>query len=51
MQISDGGIDGNFVFPLELDPHCSELSVGAGSGNNVIHDVDVDCVQDNHVCC
>lgn len=50
MQVSDGGVDGDFVFPLKFDPHRAEFGVGAGSGNDVVHDVDVDCVQHHDIC-
>jgi hypothetical protein len=48
-EICQRGVDGYFVFPLELGPHLSELGVGAGRRYYVVHDVDVDVVQDHHV--
>ena len=41
VDIGYGSIDGNFIFPLELGPHLTELGVRAGSGDDVIHDVDM----------
>ena len=36
------------VLPFELGPHGAELDIGAGGGRDVVHDVDVDVVQDHH---
>ena len=41
VNVGDGRIDGNLVLPLELRPHLTELGIRAGSGDDVIHDVDV----------
>lgn len=49
VQVGDGCVDGDFIFPLELDPHGAKLGVGTRSRNDVVHDVDVDGVEDDHV--
>ena len=49
MQIADRGVHDDLVLPLELDPHLSELVVGAGGRNDVVHDVDVNVIQHDTV--
>ena len=39
----------NLVLPLELSPHCAELGFCTGSRHDVVHDVDVNVVKDDHV--
>lgn len=39
----------HLVFPLKLCPHLSEFRIGAGSGLDVVHDVDVDVTEDDTV--
>lgn len=39
------------VFPFKVLPHLSEFMVCAAGWNNVIHNVDMDSVQDHHICC
>ncbi len=41
------GVDDDFVFPFELGPHGPELYVGALGGEDVVHDVNVDVVEDH----
>lgn len=37
------------ILPFEFRPHGTELSIGASRGNDVVHDVDVDIVQNHTV--
>ncbi len=39
----------HLIFPLEFGPHCSEFCFGARSWHDVIHDVDVNIVEDDDV--
>ena len=48
-QLGQGRVDRHLVLPLELRPHRSELGLCAGSGNDVVHDVDVNVIEDHHV--
>lgn len=48
-EIRDIGVDSHLVLPLKLGPHLSELGVIAGSGHDVVHDVDVDVVEHHTV--
>ena len=48
-EVRQRGVDGHLVLPLELRPHGSELGLGAGGGHDVVHDVDVDVVENHHV--
>ena len=48
-EVRDVGVDGHLVLPLKLRPHLSELCVVAGGRHDVVHDVDVNVVQDNTV--
>jgi len=49
MQVCDVGVDGDLVFPLKLGPHLAELGVRAARWHNVVHDVDVNVIEDNAV--
>jgi len=49
MQVCDVGVDGDLVFPLKLGPHLAELGVSAARWHNVVHDVDVNVIEDNAV--
>jgi len=49
MQVCDVGVDSDLVLPLKLGPHLPELCVGAGRRYDVVHDVNVDVVQDDTV--
>ncbi len=42
-------VDGHFVLPLELRPHGTEIGAGAHGGGDVVHDVNVDVVQNDTV--
>ena len=42
IDVGDGRIDGDLVFPLELSPHLTEFGVGARSRHDVVHNIDVD---------
>ena len=48
-EVWDVGVDGHLVLPLKLCPHLSELRVVAGGGHDVVHDVDVNVIQDHAV--
>ena len=48
-EVRDVGVDGHLVLPLKLRPHLSELCVVAGGGHDVVHDVDVNVIQDHTV--
>ena len=48
-QLVEGRVDRHLVLPLELRPHRSELGLCAGGGNDVVHDVDVNVIEDHHV--
>ena len=37
------------VLPLELRPHAPELRLGAGGGDNIIHDVNMNIVQNDNI--
>ena len=39
----------HLVLPLKLRPHLAELCVSTGGRLDVVHDVDVDVVQYDHV--
>ena len=39
----------DLVLPLELCPHAPELGLGAGGGDDIVHNVDVNVVQHHHV--
>ena len=41
VDVGDGRIDGDLIFPLEFRPHLTEFRVRARGRNDVIHDVDV----------
>ena len=49
VQVVERGVDGHLVFPLELCPHLPKLRLRARCRHDVVHDVDVDVVQDDHV--
>ena len=49
VQVGQRGVDRHLVLPLELGPHLAELDLGADGGHDVVHDVDVDVVQDDDV--
>ena len=49
VEIGERRVDRHLVLPLELGPHLPELGLGAGRGHDVVHDVDVDVVEDDHV--
>ena len=49
VKVDNVGVDGDLVFPLELSPHLTELPVGARRRDNVVHDVDVDVIQNDAV--
>ncbi len=40
---------GHLVFPLEFCPHGTELNICADGWRDVVHDVDVDVIQDHHI--
>ena len=44
MEVRERRVDRHLVLPLELGPHLPELGLGAGRGNDVVHDVDVNVV-------
>ena len=48
-QLRQTGVHRDLVLPLELRPHGTELGLGAGGGHDVVHDVDVDVVENHHV--
>ena len=48
-HVCDGSVDSNLVLPLELGPHVAEGHVCAACGGDVVHDVDVDVVEDHNV--
>ena len=48
-QLRQAGVHRHLVLPLELRPHGAELGLGAGGGDDVVHDVDVDVIEDHHV--
>ena len=48
-EVRQRGVDGHLVLPLELRPHGSELGLGAGGGHDVVHDVDVNVIEDDDV--
>jgi hypothetical protein len=37
------------VLPFKLRPHLSELRVGARSGQDVVHDVDMNVIENNTI--
>ena len=45
-DVRDCGSDVHAILPLELGPHAAELRFVAVSRFDVVHDVDVDVVQD-----
>lgn len=45
VEVRERGVDGHLVLPLKLCPHGAEGFLGAGSGPNVVHDVQVDVAQ------
>ena len=49
MEVCERRVDRHLVLPLELGPHLPELGLVAGRGHDVVHDVDVDVVEDDHV--
>mmetsp|Transcript_2161 Transcript_2161/g.8506 ORF Transcript_2161/g.8506 Transcript_2161/m.8506 type:complete len:204 (+) Transcript_2161:964-1575(+) len=48
-HVGDGRVHRHLVLPLELRPHRAERGVVATRRVDVVHDVDVDVVQHNHV--
>ena len=48
-QLRQAGVHRHLVLPLELRPHGAELGLCAGGGDDVVHDVDVNVVEDHHV--
>ena len=48
-QVCHCCVDGHLVLPLKLCPHGSELCLCAGGRHDVVHDVNVDVIQHNHV--
>ena len=44
----DVGVDGHFVLPFKFRPHRAEVCVRTGGGEDVVHNVDVDVVDDHH---
>ena len=48
-EVRQRRVDGHLVLPLELRPHGAELGLGAGGGDYVVHDVDVDVVKNNYI--
>ncbi len=46
LQISDIGCHGNLVLPLKLRPHFPKLCVSAALRLDVVHDVNVNVVED-----
>mmetsp|Transcript_6423 Transcript_6423/g.12463 ORF Transcript_6423/g.12463 Transcript_6423/m.12463 type:complete len:1013 (-) Transcript_6423:147-3185(-) len=52
-EVGDGvrhrRVDRHLVLPLELGPHAAELQERAEGRRDVVHDVDVDVVEDDHV--
>ena len=39
----------HLIFPLKFGPHCPEFCLSARSWHNVIHDVDVNVVENDDV--
>lgn len=49
IEPSKGGLTiSDLVLPLELGPHVAEVGVAAGSGLDVVYDVDMDVVEHHH---
>ena len=48
-EVRQRRVDGHLVLPLELRPHGAELGLGAGGGHDVVHDVDVNVIEDDDV--
>ena len=48
-QLRQAGVHRHLVLPLELRPHGAELGLCAGGGDDVVHDVDVNVIEDHHV--
>ena len=48
-EVRQRRVDGHLVLPLELRPHGAELVLSAGGGDDVVHDVDVNVIEDHHV--
>ena len=49
VQVFDVGVDNHFVFPFEHDPHLEKFLVVALRWYYVVHDVDVDVIEDHTV--
>ena len=49
MQITDSGVDHDLILPFELDPHLTEFVIGARGRNDVVHNIDVNVIQDHTI--
>jgi hypothetical protein len=47
LAVLELGVDVDFVLPFELGPHGPELGLSAVCGLDVVHNVDVDVVEDH----
>lgn len=45
----DGSVDIDLIFPLKLQPHASKLGLSAVGGVDIVHDVNVDIVENDAV--
>ena len=48
-QLRQAGVHRHLVLPLELRPHGAELVLSAGGGDDIVHDVDVNVIENHHV--
>lgn len=44
-------INSNLILPLELLPHLSKLGVGTCCRQNVVHDINVNSIQNHNITC
>ena len=49
LHAGDIGVYSHLVFPFKLHPHLAELLISAAGRHNVIHDVNVNVIEDHTV--
>ena len=49
VEVADVRVDGDLVLPLKLSPHLTELGVGTTRGHDVVHDVNVNVIENDAV--
>ena len=49
VEVADVGVDRDLVLPFKLRPHLTELSVRTTRRHDVVHDVNVDVIENDTV--